>query len=326
MASQRVLRALVCATVVVGGWSVLWAGEASQGEVPGSPSPAASSVFLRIRRDDQKEPVAMETAVTRYVAEDEPRKGLTVDLIGAVHVGESEYYAALNKLFQSYDGVLYELVAPEGTRAVPEPSGGKRHPISYLQHVMKNVLKLDFQLDRVNYSAPNMVHADMSPEQFSQSMKERGESFFSMFLRMFKQSLAAQAGRENGPSDVDMLIALVAKDRAFRLKRLMAEQFEDLEGAMSALDGPDGSTIITERNKKALEVLRKQIDQGKRKLAVFYGAGHLPDMEKRLLSDFGLKRGSQQWLVAWSLTRPAGAAEPAAKTDAAGTEAAKAGQ
>jgi hypothetical protein len=34
---------------------------------------------------------------------------------------------------------------------------------------------------------------------------------------------------------------------------------------------------------------------------VFYGAGHLPDMEKRLAADFGLQRQSEKWLVAWSM-------------------------
>ena len=35
------------------------------------------------------------------------------------------------------------------------------------------------------------------------------------------------------------------------MKRLMAEQFENMEGAMEALDGPHGSTLVTERNKVA---------------------------------------------------------------------------
>jgi hypothetical protein len=52
----------------------------------------------------------------------------------------------------------------------------------------------------------------------------------------------------------------------------------------------------------ALAVLRKQIAAGKRHLGVFYGAGHLPDMEKRLEKDFGLKRQSTLWLTAWDMT------------------------
>jgi hypothetical protein len=79
---------------------------------------------------------------------------------------------------------------------------------------------------------------------------------------------------------------------------------------MGWLDGPDGSTILTERNKVALKVLADQLKTDKRRLAIFYGAGHLPDMEKRLIGDFKLKRGDQTWLSAWDLTGSASASKP----------------
>ena len=70
--------------------------------------------FLRVTNDASGEPLALQTAITRY----RPAKGdLVVDLIGAVHIGEREYYRQLNTQFELYDVVLYELVAPQGTRA-----------------------------------------------------------------------------------------------------------------------------------------------------------------------------------------------------------------
>ena len=263
-----------------------------------------TSKFLRIRRDKEDEPVALETAITRYVSMDPKTKGLTVDLIAAVHVADKGYYDKLNELFKSYDAVLYELVAPEGTRVVPGKRRSGGNPVSFMQTMMKNVLKLEFQLDRIDYSRPNLVHADMSPKQFAASMKDRGESFLSMFMRIMGQSMKTQATSKNANADMELLVALVATDRSYRLKRLMAEQFENMETHLAALDGPGGSTIITGRNERAFEVLRGQIDKGKRRLAVFYGAGHLPDMEKRLIEHYRLKRQSQRWLEAWSITRP----------------------
>jgi len=88
-----------------------------------------------------------------------------------------------------------------------------------------------------------------------------------------------------------------------------AKQMGAMEGQMEAINGEDGSTIITERNKKAFAVLDRELKAGKKKIAVFYGAGHLPDMEERLLKDFQLKRNGQKWLTAWSLIKP----EPKAK-------------
>ena len=60
-------------------------------------------------------------------------------------------------------------------------------------------------------------------------------------------------------------------------------------------------------------MLDKQLAAGKKKIGVFYGAGHLPDMEKRLLADFGLKRDSESWLVAWSLEPKKAAADAPAQ-------------
>ena len=73
--------------------------------------------FLRIQRSDKGEPIALETAVVRFV----PTSGkgdITVDLIGAVHVGDADYYRALNRKMTQYDALLYELVA-RSVRARP---------------------------------------------------------------------------------------------------------------------------------------------------------------------------------------------------------------
>jgi hypothetical protein len=200
------------------------------------------------------------------------------------------------------------LVAPKGTR-VPKGGTESRHPVSMLQHFMGDVLELTFQLDEVDYRRKNMVHADMSPEQFAKSMQDRGESMFGMFLRMMGYATAQQ--NKNATTDAQLLMALFDKNRALALKRVMAEQFQDMEGSLLAINGPEGSTIISERNKVALDELRKQIKDGKKKLAVFYGAGHMPDFQKRLVDDFGLKRENTRWLVAWDLkSKPSGEPKP----------------
>jgi hypothetical protein len=166
---------------------------------------------------------------------------------------------------------------------------------------MTSVLGLKFHLEEIDYTPENLVHADLSPEEFSQMMKDRGESFLQIFFRMMGQAMAQQNRDPSGSSDMRILFALFAKDRELRLKRIMAEQFEDLEGTIAALEGPNGSTIISERNKRALEVLEEQFNAGKRRIGIFYGAGHLPDLERRLIDDFGLKRAKVRWVEAWDL-------------------------
>jgi hypothetical protein len=266
-------------------------------ESPANAEPEEAK-FIRLRRDDQKQPIAMETAVVRYTSPDRP--GVAVDLVGAVHVGDKAYYDALNKLFEKYDVVLYELVAPEGTRV---PKGGRKgpptHPIGALQDGMSTVLELQHQLNCVDYTRANFIHADMSPDEFGKAMEQRGESFVQMFLRLMGQGMAQSA--TGGGNDAAILMALFSKDRATTLKVAMAQQFENLDGQLAVLDGPGGSTILTERNRKCFEVLDKQLASGKKAIAVFYGAAHLPDMQRRLEADYGLKRTSEEWLPAWAL-------------------------
>ena len=97
-----------------------------------SKEPAAAgskTTFLRLAPDDNDQPVSMETAIVR-MAQSPDKQDVTIDLIGAVHIGEKAYYDELNKEFEQYEVLLYELVAPkEGARAQggrqrQRPSGG----------------------------------------------------------------------------------------------------------------------------------------------------------------------------------------------------------
>ncbi len=100
---------------------------------------------------------------------------------------------------------------------------------------------------------------------------------------------------------MQLLMALFDKNRSLALKRIMADQFEEMEGMTVVLEGSKGSTLIGERNKRALVVLKKELAAGKKKIAIFYGAGHMGDMEKRLRTDFSLSPQHTQWLQAWDM-------------------------
>jgi pimeloyl-ACP methyl ester carboxylesterase len=143
----------------------------------------------------------------------------------------------------------------------------------------------------------------MSPDQFLQAMKDRNEGFMQMYMRLLGHSLGAQSEMAmNGESpDVAVFAALFAEDRPLRLKKVLAQQLADTEEMLTSFGGEGGSVLISERNKAALKVLREQIAAGKKRLAIFYGAGHLADMDKRLREDFGLKPVEITWLTAWDL-------------------------
>ncbi len=261
--------------------------------------------FIRVRVDRDDEPVAMETSVTRYIGVNKHGQRVTVDLIGVVHIGEQEYYESLNELFDGYDSVLYELVAPEGT-VIPEGGRGEDsglNPVAALQLGMKSALGLEFQLNHINYTASNFVHADMSPDEFLESMKKNDESFFKMAMKMVGQGIARQhsPAKSGQMTEASLMMAMLSGNRQQSMRRLMASEMQKMESGMLIFNGKDGSTIIHHRNRKALSVMQEQIDAGKQQLGVFYGAGHLPHMEKLLIEEYKMQRAGQFWLEAWDL-------------------------
>lgn len=262
--------------------------------------------FLRIRRDGKGRPVAMETSVVRYQTKNADGETVVVDLIGAVHVGHQEYYDSLNKQFEQYESLLYELVAPEGT-VIPkggrvENEGISLNPVGGIQKGLKNLLDLEFQLEKIDYTKGNFVHADMTPTEFGESMKQNEESIGGYALKAMGQSMAMQAsGKDTGSAG--MLMALFSSNKSLRMRRVMAEQMINMEAGLVMFEGKDGSTIINHRNAKCMEVLKRELASGKKKIAIFYGAGHLADMEKRLISDFQMNVGGQKWIPAWNLTK-----------------------
>ena len=259
------------------------------------------SEHLRIRRDRKGRALAMDTAITRFEMKGEDGKSIYVDLIGAVHIGEEEYYEALNERFKQYDAMLYELVAPEGT-VIPKGGGGRdvTNPVAAMQLGMMSGLDLTFQLEEIDYTKKNFVHADMTPEEFAESWSKNNESLGRILLKSIGQSMAKQQ-RGGGASNFSLLAAAFSDNPTLEFRRIAAEQMVDMDAGMSIFEGDDGSTIIDHRNAKVIEVLQRELDKGKHKIAIFYGAGHLNDLQRRLESDIKMKRGGKTWLEAWKL-------------------------
>jgi len=323
------------------GWLV---GLALVGVVGGSaaeevkPASGLPEKFIRMTMNPERPriPQSLDTPILRFVLSDEKlaKAGVTVDLIGAIHIGDKAYFRKLDRSFREYDALLYEMVAEKDEtgsapsrwknrdRPGPKPTevdAGKPDEagepsvseekgfeagmtvIGGMQLGAKDMLGLSFQLDGIDYNAPNMVHADMSPEEFAQKMRDRGESFFTMFMQLFMEGLAQQrVNKQGGANDFALLFAFFSSNRELALKRVMAQQFATTD-ILDTLGGEKGSTIITERNLIALEVLREQLAKGKKRIGIFYGAGHLADMSRRLVSDFDMKFTGEKWVEAWDL-------------------------
>lgn len=270
----------------------------AMGAAPGDVPDKTPSDFVRFVEEGAGG--RLETAITRY------RKGdVEVAFFAAVHIADAACYAALNDRFTTCDAVLYELVAAPDAR----PAKGQRERgvslVSLLQRGMKTSLELAFQLDEIDYQAANFVHADMTPQEFEQSMSERGESMLSMMFDMMQQTARqqrAQAEERDGGDDApaakafDLVAAFRSGEGRHLMRMTFGRQLEQVEGMMA---GGKGSTLLEGRNEKCLEVLQRELQAGKKRLGVYYGAAHFPHMERRLVEDLGFAKAGHEWLVAW---------------------------
>ncbi len=269
---------------------------------------AKADAFLRLERDDKKKPTTLQTAVTRFV-KGKGDKRIVVDLVSAVHVADRGYYEQLNKLFTEYDVVLYELVAPKGMRPVMGQQRDASNPVSFLQDSMKSMLNLESQTELVNYRKRNFVHADMTPTEISKKMDERGDTGLTVMMDVMSDMMKQMNKMQSDPkfasqaSEVDLMSLLFADDSDQKMKLMMAEQFV----AQGSLDQGLGKTLnrmlIKDRNETAMKVFEKEMAKGHKKIAIFYGAAHMPDFQQRLLEEQGMRFKHNKWLTAWDLSK-----------------------
>ena len=255
--------------------------------------------FARVDRDAEKLPRALQMSIARYV----PAAGdhlLQVDLVGAIHIGDPAYYAELNERFRDYDVLLYELIAPSG--GVSSNRLEKRKGIlSSTQIGMTRMLDLSFQLDEVNYDAGNFVHADLSPEELRASMEERGESLYVYFWRIFFATLNEYAKDPLGLRDMELLSGMLSAREDNSFKVMIAYEMTNLDAVQDVLGDDSSNAVIGARNQRAIDVLKREIEAGARRIGIFYGVAHMPDLEERLLDQLGMTWQNTDWVDAWQL-------------------------
>ncbi|MCA9797183.1 MAG: hypothetical protein KC910_35480, partial [Candidatus Eremiobacteraeota bacterium] len=123
------------------------------------PALAQDSPYVRVVRDPRGQARALQTSITKMV---DPQ-GRQLDLVATTHLAERGYYERLNRQFQTYDSVLYELISDAPHEELPaQLAETASDPLSATQQAMANLLGLDFQLSYIDYTAANFVHADLT--------------------------------------------------------------------------------------------------------------------------------------------------------------------
>ncbi len=256
------------------------------------------------------EKAQFQTAITRF-----QQGATTVDLVGVVHIGEADYYRRLNRHLSHYPRVLYELIAqPPGdlnrqelydlvgmdappSNPIPR-AGDNSTDTTRFQRKLCEKLGLSFQLDEIDYGGAQFLHADLTPRQLDRLLRGRPaapKDFFEQILGGFEGSPAERlewTARFMAPTN---------PQNQKRLRQLMAQLLCNPEEFDRSLRGPDSEIYIQKRNARAVAVLRQQLIKGQRKVAIFYGAAHMPDLARRLRQELGFRQLAKSWTRAWSL-------------------------
>jgi hypothetical protein len=99
---------------------------------------------------------------------------------------------------------------------------------------------------------------------------------------------------------LDMMDLMTRPDGERQIKLLLARHLGDIEKEAMGMDMLSGTVILTERNKAVMKILDKQIKSGKKDIAVFYGAAHMPELADAL-EIRGFEPVKTTWRAAWDV-------------------------
>ena len=274
--------------------------------------------YVRIASSDSNH-VALQIAARQFLP---PRRGEPVVwLTGVSHIGDSNYYAALQAHLDTQSLVLFEGVgaadAETNTSAQPPPTQNPKATNSdnnsgSLQSAMAAALGLVFQLDAIDYQRPNFRNSDLSINQLRDLItSEESSSGKPGASENFEDLLSLMEGN----SWFDWLIQaalrfLGASPKFQALGRLaLIDLLGQIQGDPSRLEGlpPDLKqlldVLLQRRNEKVIADLKSELPRFDRhgSIAVFFGTGHMPDLEKRLRTQLNFRPGKQLWFTAFAV-------------------------
>lgn len=210
------------------------------------------------------------------------------------------------------DGIpAFDLVSP-GSDGIPGGEGGAadlkfsdQAPISKaevgdkhegIQTQLASALGLEFQLVAIDYDRPNWRNSDMSIDQVQARLKESGTSGEALFKMLDGSSFSARLA--------GLILGFIRSDPGSQAmaKLMMMEVLGHADELMERAPGAGKlmKVIVKDRNETVFLDLNRVLQEEKvtGAIALFYGAGHLPDMERRLTGDLGYTFVEDRWFRA----------------------------
>ncbi len=266
--------------------------------------------------------------------------GPVIWLTGASHIGETNYYQQLQKHLDAQQLVLFEGIhargkggatnqvektnsvagakpepaKPEATEPEPPTKPGER---TNLQKEMAESLGLVFQLEAINYTGKNFRNSDLSVNEITAMLDKDDEPASPDSPKEKRKNEAFQTLLKamEGNSMFSVLIKagfkLIGGNPKFQAmtKLALIEALGGIRGDLSRMKSlPEDmqrlmEVLIQTRNEAVMKDLRVELKRAEppASISVFYGAGHMDDLERRVRRELGYRVESELWLPAFTV-------------------------
>jgi hypothetical protein len=222
-----------------------------------------------------------------------------IELVGAMHAAEPAYYRSLQKRLSRADLVLYELVVDERDAKETQDAMQRAEEKSAFSRLAA-AQGLVSQNRGIDVKKKNFRRCDMTFQQMIAKLQDEADQGAG------QSGQAKEAKREfaklgrvlsGGSWMMNGVVRLVGMNHGLRERvRFMLVASGQVSDEDPSLHPRLQKLILEDRNEYAMnelaKVLRRETHQ---RIAIFYGAAHLPDMEKRLLRMGYRAAGTRQW-------------------------------
>ena len=234
-------------------------------------------------------------------------------LIGVCHVGEKSYYQKTQRKLDAAELVLFEGIGFDGK--VAEDRNQPESKVSNLQTTLADSLGLVFQLDAIRYDRLNFRNSDLGVAELqaklggSNHKSKPGKKAVDPEVRAFVKMIE---GDSFALTLFQGILKLFQGNPQFRAmaRLVIIETIAATEGDVSKLAGAASpgmrrlfKTLIDDRNAVVLRDLRHAIKakEPPSSVAIFYGAGHMIDLELRLGKKMGYRPTEETWVTAFAV-------------------------
>jgi hypothetical protein len=277
--------------------------------------------YVRIFGGSSNE-VQLQIALRKFVPPH--RKQPVIWLAGVSHLGESNYYARIQEHLDAQQLVLFEGIgehpgsrdfqsqhAPGMPANPPRIAASRDGKLSSLQSTMADSLGLVFQLEAIDYNRPTFRNSDLSIQELRQIFSSAGSGAQNGASESFESLLGMMQGGSFFDTILQAGLRILGASRKFQAlsKLALMDAIDEIGGDPGRVGGLPADlkslleVLIERRNERVITDLKadlREVGKGG-SISVFFGTGHMPDMERRLREQLHYRPAGQIWLTAFQV-------------------------